>query len=486
MGIEDYLHPFKNTYRVSPVWFKRCVGQVYAFLPMSIRYGRILGQAREFLDKSQWWSLEEHQNYQWQQMKNLICHTYANVPYYKRIMKQAKLTPDDFNSFSDWAKLPLLTKNMVRSHQKELVADNMRNKLLATNTGGSTGEPLELYWERGRTRSLERAFMWRQWAWGGFEYGQRTVILRGQTVKEGLWHYDPIDKHLFVNMYNLSEKSFPRIIKKLREFKPVSIQAYPSTLTLLAGWMQSRNEAPIASVKTLLCGSENMYAAQKELFKQVFQARVYSWYGHGESCCLAGYCDSNDYYHVYSEYGYMELVDAEGNVLPWEPGQRGEIVGTSLINNAMPLIRYRTGDIGIVGPPKCSCGRNYKLLAKVEGRKQEYVITSDGRAIALTGMIFGQHWHAFAKIKQIQLVQNDPGKIVVKVAKGANYGSEDEQEIKQKMLDCAKTGLNVEFDYVDNIPLTRRGKHIFIKQSLDIPSAWSGSCEDNQPESHEQ
>lgn len=106
---------------------------------------------------------------------------------------------------------------------------------LATNTGGSTGRPLEFYWQRGRTRSLERAFMWRQWSWAGFKYGDKTCVIRGQTVKEGLWHYDPIDKHLFVNSYNLSDSNCQLIVKKLREFKPVSIQAYPSTLTILAG-----------------------------------------------------------------------------------------------------------------------------------------------------------------------------------------------------------------------------------------------------------
>jgi phenylacetate-CoA ligase len=482
MALEDYLHSLKGLYRVSPSWFKRSFGQIYALLPMTVRYGSLLNKAMRFLDESQWWSWQQHQQYQLQQIQLLLHHAYNNVPYYRRIMNEASVSADDFNSLEDLQKLPFLTKELVRNHKEELIAENMRGKKVATNTGGSTGKPLEFYWEHGRTRSLERAFMWRQWAWAGFRYGQKTCVIRGQTVREPLWHYDPIDRHLFVNSYNLSDSNCKLIVDKLRRFKPVSIQAYPSTLTILAAWMKEHQQAPLGSVRVLLCGSENLYPAQRQLFQQVFNTRVYGWYGHGESCCLAGYCEKQDYYHVYSEYGYVELIDEDGNSVPWQEGQRGEIVGTSFVNNTMPFIRYRTGDIAVVGPSSCTCGRNYRLLAKIEGRKQEYIVTSDGRAIALTGAVFGQHWHAFAKIRQIQFVQHEVGKVLVKIVKGPDFGYRDEEEIRNKLLGCVGSGLVIEFEYVNEIPLTSRGKHIFVKQSLSLPSAWAGSCDDNGPD----
>ena len=315
-AIEDVLHPLRHWYRTSPAWFKQTMGHVYAMLPMRVRYGKELCQARRFLDQSQWWSWEQHRQYEWSRMQALLRHAFANVPYYREVMTKAGIRPEDIRSIDDWCRLPTLDKETIRQRKEDLVAENMRDRMLASNTGGSTGRPLEFYWERGRTRSLERAFMWRQWAWGGFRYGDRTVIIRGQTVKEGLWHYDPIDKHLFVNAYQMSDANGRDIVAKLRAYRPASIQAYPSTLTILAEWMKRHGEPPIPSVRTLLCGSENLYPAQKELFAEVFKARVYSWYGHGESCCLAGYCDQQDYYHVYSEYGHLELLDAKGESVP--------------------------------------------------------------------------------------------------------------------------------------------------------------------------
>lgn len=475
MALEDFLFPLKGAYGASPAWIKASLGRLYALLPMRVRYGRTLTEAIRFLERSQWWSWEQQREYQWGQMRALLEHAYANVPYYRRLMSAADLRPDDVHSQADWHKLPLLTKDLVRQHKEELIATNIRHRTLATNTGGSTGRPLELYWERGRTRSLERAFMWRQWLWAGFRYGERTAILRGQRVKGELWVYDPIDKHLFLNAYNISESAAELLVKKLRDFRPVSIQAYPSILTILSLWMKKHQQPPIEGVKTLLCGSENLYPEQKRLFQEVFNARVYSWYGHGESCCLAGYCEQEDLYHVYSEYGYMELVSPDGTVLPWTEGQRGEIVGTSLINNAMPFIRYRTGDIGVVGPPQCSCGRCYRLLARVEGRQQEYIVTADGRAIALTGLVFGLHWHAFARIRQLQLVQDKPGEVLVRIARDPDFTSMDEREIREKMVGAVGSGLELSFDYVDHIPPTARGKHVFVKQALPLPSAWAGA-----------
>jgi len=475
MVLEDLLHPYRHFYRKSPRWCKRSVGQIYALLPMCVRYGRALAKARRFLGESQWWSWDEHRAYQWREMKALLEHAYAHVPYYRRVLEEAGIRPEDIRSQGDWHRLPLLTKDIIREEQEALVAENMRNRKLSANTGGSTGRPLQLYWERGRTRSLDRAFMWRQWEWAGFRYGERTAMLRGQTVRERLWHYDPIDRHLFVDAYSLSDENMPRIVEKLREFRPVSIQAYPSNLTILAGWMKHEGEPPIEGLKVVLCGSENLYEAQKRLFDEVFQARVYSWYGHAESVCLAGFCEQQDYYHAYTEYGYTELVDAQGNPVPWEEGAEGEIVGTGFINRTMPFIRYRTGDFGVVGPAECTCGRKYPLLVRIPGRRQEYIITADGRPIALTGLIFGQHWHAFARIRQVQLVQTERGRLTVRIVPGPGFRrEEDEQEIREKMQTCVKSGLEVDFEYVDAIALTARGKHIFIKQSLPPPSKWAG------------
>lgn len=428
----------------------------------------------KLLHESEWWTRDQLQIYQWKQLQALLRHAYNHVPYYRRTWTASGVSPADIRCPADMRKLPLLTKAQVREHSDELIAENYRQKILKTNTGGSTGEPLELYWERGRTRAVERAFMWRQWRWAGFEYGERTAVLRGQTVRETI-HYDPIDQHLFLSGFELNDQTAPQYIAELRRFRPKSIQAYPASITVLANYIKCHGESPLEGLQVILAGSENLYPAQRKLLEEVFQCRVYSWYGHGEVTTLAGGCDHSDLYHVYSEYGVTELVDpAAGNVLDWNEGTKGEIVGTGFNNWAMPLIRYCTADIAVVGPPTCGCGRNYPLWERIEGRKQEYVVARDGSLIPLTALIFGQHYNAFAKIKRLQLVQERPGEMVVRLMVNEFWNEADEAELKTEIHKVLDNNWLVRFDYVDFIDFTDAGKHRFVLQYIPLDSVWSG------------
>lgn len=474
VAIEDRLHSLKTKYRKSPQWFKSTVGWFYSKLPYSVRYGPVLEGARSLLEQSQWWSAERLRSYQWDQLSALLEYAYLHVPYYRRVWSGAGVSPSDIQSFEDLTKLPLITKEIVRAHKEEFVANNHRDKLLPFNTGGSTGRPLEIYWERGRTRALERAFMWRQWRWAGFDYGEPTAVLRGQTIREGI-HYDPIDNHLFLSSFDCTDATAEAYLAEMRRFSPISIQAYPSTITVLANYMKRHNEPPVDGLRVILCGSENLYAAQRALLEQVFQCRIYSWYGLAESVCLAGGCERSNLYHVYNEYGYAELIDQEGKRLDWKEGVKGEIVGTGFNNWAMPLIRYRTGDIAVVGPDSCACGRQYPLWQRIEGRKQEYIVGPDGKLVSLTAFIFGQHYCAFDKIKRLQIVQDHPGDIVLRLLVVSEWSVEDENRMLRDMFEVLGRDWEIKIEYVDRIELTARGKHRFVIQNLPLTEVWSGA-----------
>lgn len=280
---------------------------------------------------------------------------------------------------------------------------------------------------------------------------------------------------MFLSGFELNDETAPEYLAVLRRFRPKSIQAYPATITLLANYMKSHGEAPIEGLDVILAGSENLYPAQRQLLEEVFQCRVYSWYGHCEVTTLAGGCDQSDLYHVYCEYGFTELIDAQGNVLEWRGGAKGEIVGTGFNNWAMPLIRYRTGDIAVVARTACSCGRNYHLWERIEGRKQEYVVARDGTLIPLTALVFGQHYNAFAKIKRLQLIQERPGELIVKlVVDRLSWNGSDEVELRSQMSQVLVDNWQLDFIYVDSIDLTPAGKHRFVIQHIPLDNVWSG------------
>lgn len=451
---------------------KQCLKYAYGAIPFSIRYGKVFRETREFLQESQWWSRERLEEYQLVQLSKLLDHAYENVPYYRRVFDERGLKPKDIQDFKDLQQLPYLTKETIRENLPDLVARNYpKSKLQYATTGGSTGIPLGFYHEKGVSNEKEWAFMTAQWNRVGYQFGDKCIVLRGHVVecasKGKLWKYDPINKNLILSSYHISDETLPKYIARIREFKPDFIQAYPSAITILARFMKEHDVEPFPGIKAILCGSENLYSWQRELLEEAFQVRVYSWYGHTEMAALAGECEKSNYYHIFSEYGIVELIGDDGMLVTGED-KMGEIVATGLNNFICPLIRYRTMDLAVPTNGKCECGRNYPLLKKLEGRLQELVVTKDKRFVTLTALIFAQHFEAFSKVKEMQLVQEKEGILTVKIVKNDRYLDVDEHEIWSKMQRAVGNGLDVNFEYIDFIPRTQYGKYRFLIQKLPI------------------
>jgi len=422
-----------------PYPIKQGIKYIYGAIPARFRYGKVFWDTYNFLQESQWWSREKLEEYQMRQLSKLLNHAYENVPYYRRMFDERGLKPKDIQDFKDLQKLPYLTKEIIQENLPDLVARNYpKSKLQYCTTGGSTGIPLGFYHEKGTSAAKEQAFMLTQWNRVGFKIGDKCAVLRGNVVrsitKDNFWEYAPVNKNLILSSYHMTDETLPKYIARIRKFKPDFIQAYPSAITIMARFMKENDIEPFQSVKAILCGSENLYQWQRELLEVIFQCRVYSWYGHSEQAALAGECEKSSYYHIFPEYGYVELIGKNGEPVSRDE-ELGEIAATGLNNFICPLIRYRTMDLAV---------------------------------ITLTALIFAQHFEAFSKVKEMQLVQEKEGEIIVKVVKSSQYSNSDEKEILSKMQRAVGSGLDVSFDYVDLIPRTQRGKYRFLIQKLPI------------------
>jgi len=425
------------------------------------------------LKKSQWWSREQLEEYQLQQISKLLSHAYENVPYYRKVFDERGLKPKDIQCFSDLQKLPFLTKEIIRDNLDDLKAINYpASKFEYVTTGGSTGIPLGFYYEKGVSRAIEWAFMKTQWERVEYRFRDKCVVLRGNVVKSAdkgkFWDYSLFGRWLISSSYHMTDENLPKYIEKIRKFKPKFIQAYPSAITILARYMRGHNIKPFMSIKAILCASENLYPVQRELLEEVFQCRVYSWYGHAEQAVLAGECESSTYYHIFPEYGIMELIGNNGRPITKE-GEMGEIVATGFNNPIFPFIRYKTGDIGVHTNKSCTCSRNYSLLKNVEGRLQEFIISNDGSLISIGPAIFGIHDMGWTQVKQIQFLQETPGEVVIQVVKDFSYSDAEVEAYVLKLFRARLGGrckLNIRF--VDHIPLTQSGKYRFLIHKLPI------------------
>jgi phenylacetate-CoA ligase len=423
-----------------------------------------------FLKKSQYWSKSQLEEYQLQKLNELLIHSYENVPYYTRIFDERGITPSDIQDFRDLEMLPFLTKEIVRENLQDLKARNYpESKFEYVTTGGTCGEPLGFYYEKGTSRAIEWAFIKTLWDRVGYRFRDKCVILKGNVVKTAekgkFWEKSLFGRALILSSYHMSERTVPKYIEKIRKFEPRFIQAYPSTISIIASYMKKNNLEPFQGLDAVLCGSENVYTEQRKLLEDVLQCKIYTWYGHSERVILAGECEKNSLYHVFPEYGIFELSNEDGKKIK-KSGLEGLIVGTGLTNFAMPLIRYKTDDLAVCSNEKCCCLRNYPLITNVKGRwVQEFIIGKYNRLIPITAI--NMHSDIFDNVEKFQFFQKKKGEVIFNIVKKKSYTNKDEDTIKKELLKKLGNDMKLEIHTLNEISRTSRGKYQFLIQKIE-------------------
>lgn len=455
----------KEKIKYFPNFIKAPAKNIYNSIPEYIKGSSCFKEKYKFLEKSQYWTKSQHEEYQMEQLNKLIKHAYETVPYYKKIFIERGLTPKSIQNFNDLKQLPYLSKEIIQNNLNDLVSNKYnKNNMVYVTTSGSTGIPMAFYDQKYLATDLENAFMFNQWNRVGFDINKRNrcVILRGNILKNGI--SKKVGDQLILSSFHLSEDNMKKYIKMIEDFQPDFIQAYPSSIDILSDFIIDNGIfIKLKQLKAILCGSENIYAFQRKKIEKAFNTRVYSWYGHTEKCCLSGECEKSDYYHIFSEYGYTELINENGKDVT-EEGEVGEIVATGFNNYIVPFIRYKTMDLAVNTNEMCSCGRNYRLIKNIQGREQEQIVTKNGTKIS--NMIFTQHYNVFEKIKIMQLEQNEIGKVVVKIVKKENFNNDDLNEMINKIKSIVGKQLDIKVKFVTNINRTIAGKYKFLIQNI--------------------
>jgi phenylacetate-CoA ligase len=403
------------------------------------------------------------------------------VPYYRNIFDERGLKPDAIQNFDDLKQLPFLRKSDFENSFEDMMAVNIpKSNVEYVTTGGTTGIPMAFYQEAVNNR-IEWAFILNQWSRVDFKIGDKRAVLRCDIIKtserEKHYEYDPLYHAMKFSSYHMTDENLHTFVEKIHKFRPDFLHVIPSTVTVLANYMRENNVRPFESLKAVLVGGENIFPWQYTLWEDAFQRRIFSWYGHSEMAVLAGECEVSKRYHLFPQYGFTEIIDHNGNRIT-KDGQEGEIVATGFLNHAMPFIRYRTGDRGVYSSAGCSCGRHYPMMEKVSGRIQEYIVRKDRKLISVTAALFSLHGPYMMNIKQIQLVQEKPGELIIQIVKN-NLISE--KEIERYILDEFTLRFGPSFKlkvkFVDHIEKTKRGKVKYLVQKIPIDFHFSRVCD---------
>lgn len=419
----------------------------------------------QFLREADGWDLMKINDYELKEIQRIIAFAYDNTRGYRNLFYEANIKPDQIKNLDDLKKIPFLTKEMIRDNLEEFSAE-VANRFYIT-TGGSTGIPTGMYRDP-LSFAKELASKAHQYYRIGWREGDRQMVFRGLQIESpDHTEFVPEFNELRCSTYQFGTERMEAYRQKAFDFQPDWIRCYPSSGYVFARYLKDSGK-PFPKIKGLLCSSEQLYDFQKELFQQVFgtEARIFVHYGHYEMAALAGFCEYTDDYHVLPQYGFVELLDKNNEPVTKE-GEVGEIVATSFIMHATPFIRYRTEDLAVYKGFGCrKCGRPYQIWERIEGRLQELVQTAAGRLIS-TSML-NMHDDSYDHLKQFQFHQKEKGKVIFRFIPKKTFSPEVLRTVKTKLEGKLGEDIELIMEAVEEIPLTKRGKHKLLIQELDL------------------
>ncbi|MFC4802575.1 hypothetical protein ACFPA1_25015 [Neobacillus sp. GCM10023253] len=392
-------------------------------------------------------------------------YAYRNSQYYKNTFDEKGIKIKSIRE--DWGRVPFLDKSIIRKEKDRILAmSDSKNYVGFVTTGGSTGEPLGFY-TFGSYDAEHQKFLYQLM---GYSPGDKILAMDGTLVPDDL-----INKNIFwtnksandlpygsvaLSSQYLNSKNINYYIDFIKKFKPAIIRGYPSYIDSIAMYILKNNIDLGFNIKGIQITSESFYNYQVDNIKKAFKTNVYTQYGHAEASVFGYSVDDSLMIYCSPFYGYTEVIGEDG--IHVKPGEMGEIVVTGFNNYAMPFIRYRTGDLAIYDGDD----NGIVKLRKINGRTQDYIYTENMEKVLLTAIVFGRHYKAFENIEKWQIVQNVPGEIIFKIIKGSSYSINDQIELQDNFYQLAK--IKTEFEIVDNLPLTPRGKSKFLIQNLLI------------------
>ena len=381
-----------------------------------------------------------------------MAHSYHHVLFYKNRMDDYGLKPEDIQTVGDLAKLPLCTKTEMREgYPHQVVADGYgRNKGIVLRTSGSTGKFLEVLHSQ-ESFDYVQALGFRQY----YGLGYRPWHTRAYFRWESFGYSYPFEKigvlrKVFIPALIEPEEQLSLLLR----CKPYMITGYPSTLYRFIRGVEKEKIRRIQP-RFIVSNSEQLTTEVSELIRDAFGCEIYDEYSMFEVFHVAFEC-SHHSYHIVSDNVILECVDSQGNQV--KEGEVGEIVVTGFMNKAMPFIRYRTNDFGILSNTPCECGRTFPILKKLIGRIDDFIVLPSKKLVGPPAII--GFFYQIDQIKEFQVVQENIDKLVVKVIPS---GSDENELIRKEIVTAFHKAfpgepLEVSVVFVDEIKIGSTGK----------------------------
>ena len=422
---------------------------------------------RRALERSQTLPPAELAALQLANLKAFLADIGTHVPFYTARFAAAGFDPAAMSSVADLARLPVLTKADIRAHGEALKSDKA-GPLTRYNTGGSSGEPLIFYMGLAR-KSHDVAAKWRATRWWGVDIGDPELVVWGSPIELGAQDRvrqlrDAVMRSHLLPAFEMSPANLDRFVAQIRAARPAMLFGYPSSLALIARHARARGIAmDQLGIRVVFVTSEKLYDDQRADISAVFGAPVANGYGARDAGFIAHQCPVGSL-HLSAEDIVVETLRPDGSAAGI--GQPGEITVTHLATNDFPFVRYRTGDIGVLGDELCACGRTLPVLRSVEGRTTDFVVARDGTVMHGLALIYTLR--DLPGVERFRIEQLSLDETRVLVVAGAAFDAAAEARIQRDFKARLGADVTVRVERVDEIPAEASGKFRYVVSRVAV------------------
>lgn len=409
-----------------------------------------------------------------QKLERIVKSAYSEVPFYMNILHERNKSIDDILN-GDFESLPFTEKNKIVERSGDVISARyipkyISKELLFSRTSGSTGKYMDIYWEKADfTKSMLPLWIMRKKYYGILPTDRMCCFytIQEANIKNEQDEYKEENAWIFSKV-NLSTARIIEIYKKMCEFKPKWLILQPSIAVLLCQCIKTNSLKGLDSVEYIEFNGEILTDEVRKLTKEIFDCNIANQYGANEFNSIAYECPYGNM-HVLDSNVYVEVIDENGKSVT---DKSGDICVTTLTNNAMPLIRYKIGDIGTISERKCKCGNCSKVISLMSGRKNDFVICEDRTRI--TSYVFVRAVDNVnivmdGVVKQFNIIQKDINKFIVSFVVEEDENLYQLEEIfKESVLEDRLAYAEYEFEYFERLlPDEKTGKLRYFMREMD-------------------